>query len=1494
MRAPARRPPESSDFQRVAVDGHTRRVSERVSDTAEARPASGEPSRISQADTLTSEGSPKPGNATHDELPADIRLGRFTLLRVLGRGGMGVVYTAYDELLDRIVAIKMVRSDRDDAHLLARVLREAKALAKLSHPNVVQIHDVGESDGQVFIAMEYVDGPTLRAWIEARREAGARWHELLPALIDAGRGLQAAHSAGLVHRDFKPDNVLVGADGRARVLDFGLVAARGEPPPTRPGTPLSSTEQLLTRTGAILGTPAYMSPEQWLGRQADARSDQYSFCAAVYEALHAVRPFSGGHATEVLAAISHATLESSPRALAVPATISAALRRGLSFRPEARFPDMAALLAALDHDPGATRRRGLRVVAVVAVTAAVVIAGALLWQGLQQRWRREQREEDAAAALAELEARIAEARADHDRAAAERLFAGFLEEPVHKDTRAIARAWLAEAARRSEDGDPRAAISAHARAFTLAHDPKDSREALLGLVGLFRAELAWDGLAQVLALLDERHPEAAGDLTLASVRGDVALARRDFAAAASRLVGPKAALAEALATAHHTAFTDVRQVFGRVGDEVWLLAQGAGAPVLHAATADAALTPKWQHAFPDGTNRVEVVDPLAGQAIAWEDGLALYTAKPGGGLERVFTWPEDQMFSAAAADLDGDGVRELYVGTGTSCQISSLVPDGGGGFTHRVVYDVGDSVESVVNSMLVADLDGDGRDELVAAFGGWRAYDVRVLRLAPGTGELVTVARDKIGQVFGLGALRTGQGEARVVAEVFHREPNPLVFPADEPHGAPTGTYLLALAGDGLVRRAHVPFVRAHEGARADGVHGQPLAGDVDGDGRGDFVNHYYERGSFHSVIQLQDERGGFVPAVLDGIEVLRLAQLDDDRAEELLARVQAPTGAAELWLLGAGEERLAMRGPVLEDMSDRSSVSDAALRRAFAGADDLRRLGLLAEAAEAYEALARRSPPGELRERALLDAASLRERLGDDGAALSLYDEAGEGTDATAALQGAFRSHLRLGEYDRALRTLESLRTRPGLAASEAAELLGQRERLVRATYEHPPIDIGFDRPLAPAWTIGDPLALRRRPLEQALEIRTASAGVLAELPLEWDGETIDLSIDLTVEHSEWSSHLVLELAPEAEPDRPVLRLGVSTHGTSRGGQPTLREYKCQAGGQVHYVNHTPSLLSPNPAVRSRARLRAFAVAPLGEFGCALTDLERDESRTLREPLPTRLGPPGRYRLRLRAGADVPAWLAAQVHHVAIRGARIVEPAAGDPERARLLAAAVEGDAVAALTAAGPAGPREQALQALLLVRTGRAGEALPLWQALLDSEDAAARASLHTLLRGYHAEVGPVLRAISEPRYLDLLAEAWRNTAVNHEGDPRVAPGFLDMLSGLAAERLAPVGSGAAAMTRAGDLLSWRARLQRRAGRPAAAREDFSRALELYRRADLAVSLRASMLLLDLASLAAEEGNRTGAAEHVAAARAASDMPLLVEDIVRARPELAALVGL
>ena len=207
-------------------------------------------------------------------------LGRYTLIDRLGAGAMGVVYRAEDGDLGRLVALKLLH--RPDDLLTDRLIREARAMAQVNHPNVVAVYDVGIADGTTYIAMELVEGMSLRLWQQQRRSAA----EIVAAYIAAGRGLAAAHAAGIVHRDFKPDNCLVGSDGRTRVTDFGLAAARasGAPPPSQID---------LTSTGSVLGTPAYMAPEQFTGGNVDPRTDQFNFCVALHEALYGARPFSG-------------------------------------------------------------------------------------------------------------------------------------------------------------------------------------------------------------------------------------------------------------------------------------------------------------------------------------------------------------------------------------------------------------------------------------------------------------------------------------------------------------------------------------------------------------------------------------------------------------------------------------------------------------------------------------------------------------------------------------------------------------------------------------------------------------------------------------------------------------------------------------------------------------------------------------------------------------------------------------------------------------------------------------------------------------------------------------------------------------------------------------------------------------------------------------------------------------------------------------------------
>jgi serine/threonine protein kinase len=276
------------------------------------------------------------------ELPV---VGRYTLLRCIGHGGMGIVYAARDEELGREVAIKLLRAEvarEDDQHLA----QEARALARLAHPNVVGVFDVGIHEGQRFIAMEYVAGDNLRRWLGAPRTL----RELLQVFVAAGRGLHAAHTVGLVHRDFKPDNVLVGDDGRPRVLDFGLARPPDAPGPARPPRLPTGVDPLgtaLTSAGQVLGTPAYMAPEQYLGEAADARSDQFSFAVALYQAVYGERPFAGDDPQALALSIVRGRLRPIEPRYAVPPWLEQLLVRALRVDAAQRFPSMDALVAVI-------------------------------------------------------------------------------------------------------------------------------------------------------------------------------------------------------------------------------------------------------------------------------------------------------------------------------------------------------------------------------------------------------------------------------------------------------------------------------------------------------------------------------------------------------------------------------------------------------------------------------------------------------------------------------------------------------------------------------------------------------------------------------------------------------------------------------------------------------------------------------------------------------------------------------------------------------------------------------------------------------------------------------------------------------------------------------------------------------------------------------------------------------------------------------------------
>ncbi|MDC0666195.1 serine/threonine-protein kinase [Nannocystis radixulma] len=362
-------------------------------------------------------------------LSRPITLGRYVLLERVGAGGAGEVYAAYDPELDRKVAVKLLRAGAGDERQRERLIREARAIAQLAHPNIIAVFDVGTYDERelerggaepgadadpgseargVFVVMELVAGQTLADWLTQRPRS---WREVVGMYIQAGDGLVAAHRSGLVHRDFKPSNVLVGHDGRARVLDFGLarfesqLAASGVRPlppsllaaqdadeamraiTAKGGSAASQSSPFgatLTQAGALLGTPAYMSPEQHAGSPADARSDQYSFAVALYQGLYGRLPFDGTSA-RALALAKDAGSLALPPGSTVPLALFRTIARALAREPASRYPSLSDLLAELARDPLRTRRRVLAAAAVLALGGLALGVSATVEHRTRQR-----------------------------------------------------------------------------------------------------------------------------------------------------------------------------------------------------------------------------------------------------------------------------------------------------------------------------------------------------------------------------------------------------------------------------------------------------------------------------------------------------------------------------------------------------------------------------------------------------------------------------------------------------------------------------------------------------------------------------------------------------------------------------------------------------------------------------------------------------------------------------------------------------------------------------------------------------------------------------------------------------------------------------------------------------------------------------------------------------------------------------------------------------
>jgi len=324
-------------------------------------------------------------HADRPPLAPGTHVGRYVIEEKLGQGGMGVVYAAYDPSLARRVSLKLILSAEGEEVIdsKARLQREAQALARLQHPNVVAVHDLGAWDSQVYVVMDLVRGTTLRHWLHAQERP---WPEIVRVFLDAGAGLAAAHRAGLIHRDFKPSNVLVDEEGRARVLDFGLARIAGALPSTMDGAggpdaggddveeePTSNVlAEALTRTGHLVGTPPYMAPEQHRGGELDERTDQFSFFVSLYEALFGTRPYLVRDLKAQALEGKPAPLRTGSKGADVPQRVRQVVLRGLSVDPAARFKSMGEAQAAL-RAAGQSRTR--RLVTAGAAASALLLLG---------------------------------------------------------------------------------------------------------------------------------------------------------------------------------------------------------------------------------------------------------------------------------------------------------------------------------------------------------------------------------------------------------------------------------------------------------------------------------------------------------------------------------------------------------------------------------------------------------------------------------------------------------------------------------------------------------------------------------------------------------------------------------------------------------------------------------------------------------------------------------------------------------------------------------------------------------------------------------------------------------------------------------------------------------------------------------------------------------------------------------------------------------------
>lgn len=1292
----------------------------------------------------------------------EARIGRFAVLRKLGEGGMGAVYSAYDEELDRRVAIKVVRGAlAGDTLGHARMQREAQAMARLSHPNVVQVYDVGMHAGELFIAMEFVRGVTLERWEEAiDRGSEAGIGEIVAMYRQAGEGLAAAHAVGLVHRDFKPENVLVGEDGRARVLDFGIAAASGAEGAPRGregrsggggGGGLLASD--LTQTGSVMGTPAFMAPEQFLARPTDARTDQFSFCVSLYSALYGEEAFGGDSFVSRQAAVCGGEIADAPPGAKVPGWLRAVLLRGLQVLPEERFPSMAALLAALAADPEAARGRRLRTIGSIAGAAllsALVIVGAMVGWGV---WQRRAAEEAALERLAAMERAVAERSAAGESAEAERVFSAFVGAPVNQGKEALALAWLGRAARAQSAGDSDRAVDAYAASYTVATSKVHQVAALTGLVRFFRERYRLRGLIKAVGALEEASAGAFEEEGLQEARLQASTAMRDFAraqeiAAASPASRPQARLVrivEALTSAHESSLPPFP-------GGLW----GASADGSLVAAAKGSVY--W-------IERGIELRPLGERALGLESPLVL--ARPGGevaggtlvagsasgeivlmevareGQRELLRWPDvGAPRCAMVADLEGDGEASIYVGTGPySRHVVELRPPSAEdparvGWTMRAAAPAITARRSDVNSLFAADLDGDGVTEVIAALGAWRAYELHALRFDAGAGALATVARARLGNMQA-SWYRAPDGSRRIAAWKYDESLNPTALPSSGGR-APSGLHSLRFAEG----RLEVVASQGISSALTVSL-SEPMVADLDGDGVDEIVVHWRHHedigasGDRSTMVLIDDEAGGFINLPISGADLVSVVDLDGDGDDELIVNIGGP----RLWVMGAGAGRLPLRergeavaAPALE--GEEAQI--------WGRASALAAMGLEAQAVTALVSLADTLADPAATTTALTAAAQLADSQRDDGRAAELYARAASRSPSVKVAEetglAAIDAYLRRGDQ----------------AAAEAlAATLASAEAKRRAA-ARPTVSIDFKAPLASAWQIHRPLVPQRDPSAGALRVEATGSGPIAGLPITLSGGQVVVTVELLLRRVEWGQ----ELRVGIEPTGGGL-IGVNVRG--RGGSGDQQALTGCVWPQGEAGAGTP--IGPaQPLPAGRWRLRVAFDPKAQEVACTVWGPSGAElwygRRSYRGEVA--LEGEGAVLISSQGPAGSAGWVSAELVSIEVVGASLREAAA--PQEAAARHALVEGRLLDALAAMDGEEVADAGLEGMwrvsALSRLGRWEEAVAVLRPLLADAALAAAVDgpLTHLLRIAPETTIPLLRSAATGRsHRAMVTRTW-----------------------------------------------------------------------------------------------------------------------------------------